>query len=372
MILERYIFREILQKLLWIIGLLLLILASNRFVGFLADAAEGKIPGELVLQMLSMKMLATLPKLLPISLFISVTLALSRLAQDRELTIMSGTGLSTTFQLKTVLKFAAAFSILVFISSFIVGPWAENGVSTLKGRAEQESDISGIGAGQFKEFSKGDRIVYVENMRAGGEEMEGVFLQVRQQNGLGVLRSSTARYEFSERTGSRYIAFKQGHRYVGTPGKMNYRITRYRTYGVLLDQNENSKTVLKLEAVPSLSLLDSEYPEYKAEFQWRLSYIFATLLLPLLAVALNGLAFRETRYVPLFIAIMVYFIYSNLLGISKTLIKRDDLTPFIGMWWVHLLLILTVVVILKYPKIRHWRRRDTSQQLLSEKAESRE
>ena len=364
MILERYIYREILQKLLWILGLLLLILASNRFVGFLADAAEGKIPGELVLQMLSMKMLATLPKLLPISLFISVTLALSRLAQDRELTIMSGTGLSSLFQFRTILKFAAIFSILVFLSSFVIGPWAENGVSRLKGRAEQEADITGIGAGQFKEFSKGDRIVYVENMGAGGEEMENVFLQVRQRNGLGVLRSSSARYEFSERTGSRYIAFKQGHRYVGTPGQMDYRITRYRTYGVLIEQNENAKAVLKLEAVPSLKLLGSEYPEYKAELQWRLSYIFAALLLPLLAVSLNGLSFRETRYVPLFIAIMVYFIYSNLLGISKTLIKRDDLTPLIGMWWVHLLLIGTIVLIYKYPYLRHWRRRDLSQQLL--------
>jgi len=365
MILERYIYKEILEKLLWIIGLLLLILASNRFVGFLADAAEGELPGELVFQMLTMKMLSTLPKLLPISLFISVTLALSRLAQDRELTIMSGTGLAAGFQIKTVFKFALAFSLIVFISSFVVGPWAENGVSGLKGRAEQESDISGIGAGQFKEFSKGDRIVYVENMAADNEAMENVFLQVRQRDTLGVLRSSSANYEFSERTGSRYIAFQQGHRYVGKPGMLDYQITRYRTYGVLIEQNEEAKTVVKLEAVPSLKLIGSERPPYQAELQWRMSYIIATLLLPLLAVALNGLSFRETRYVPLFIAIMVYFIYSNLLGISKTLIKRDDLSAMIGMWWVHILLVITIIAIFKYPQIRFWRHRNIRQQVLS-------
>lgn len=365
MILERYIFREILEKLLWIIGLLVLILASNRFVGFLADAAEGKLPGELVLQMLSMKMLATLPKLLPISLFISVTLALSRLNQDRELTIISASGLHLSFQFRTVLKFAIGFSILVFIASFIVSPWAEGGVSGLKGRAEKESDISGIGAGQFKEFSKGDRIVYIENMTDNDRVMENVFLQIRQKGDLGVLRSDTARYEFSERTGSRYIEFENGRRYVGKPGAQNYQITRYRTYGVLIEQNDELKTVNKLEAIPSLQLLGSKVPGHKAEFQWRLSYIFSTLLLPLLAVALNGLSFRETRYVPLFIAITVYFIYSNLLGISKTLIKRDELSAFIGMWWVHLLLVLVIFAILNYPRLRHWRRRDTSHQVIS-------
>ncbi|MFT5131946.1 MAG: lipopolysaccharide export system permease protein [Gammaproteobacteria bacterium] len=362
MILERYIYREILEKLLWIMGLLLLILASNRFVGFLSDAAEGDLPGELVLQMLSMKMLSTLPNLLPISLFISVTLAMSRLAQDRELTIISGTGLGAGFQFKTVFKFALIYSLVVFICSFVISPWAEKGVGGLKGRAEQESDISGIGAGQFKEFSKGDRIVYVEKMSADAEAMENVFLQVRQHQDLGVLRSRTARYEFSEHTGSRYIAFEKGHRYLGKPGMLDYQITRYRTYAVLIEQSEEAKAIVRLEAVPSLRLIGSKNPQYKAELQWRMSYIFATLLLPLLAVALTGLSFRETRYVPLFIAIMVYFIYSNLLGISKTLIKRDDLSAMIGMWWVHLLLILTIVAIFKYPRISYWRHRKIRQQ----------
>jgi lipopolysaccharide export system permease protein len=365
MILERYIYREILEKLLWIIGLLLLILASNRFVGFLADAADGELPGELVLQMLTMKMLATLPKLLPISLFISVTLALSRLAQDRELTIISVSGLAVGFQIKTVLKFAVIFSLLVFLSSFVVGPWAVKGVSGLKGRAEQESDISGISAGQFKEFSKGDRIVYIENMSDDSELMENVFLQVRQHNDLGVLRSDSAKYEFSERTGSRYIAFQHGRRYVGKPGMLDYQITEYRTYAVLIEQNDEAKSVVKLEAVPSLKLLGSDLAPHKAELQWRMSYIFATLLLPMLAVALNGLSFRETRYVPLFIAIMVYFIYSNLLGISKTLIKRDDLSPLIGMWWVHLLLAVIIVVIFKYPTFRYWHSGDVRQKILT-------
>lgn len=364
MILERYIYREILEKLLWIVGLLILVLASNRFVRFLSDAAEGKLPGDLVLQMLSMKMLATMPRLLPISLFISVTLALSRLAQDRELTIYSGSGLSGSFRFATVFKFALVFSIIVFVTSFIVAPWAENGVGSLKGRAEQESDITGIGAGQFKEFSKGDRIVYVENMLEGDTKMENVFLQVRQRNDLGVLRSSSANYEFSERSGSRYIAFNNGHRYVGTPGNMDYQITQYRTYGVLIEQQNERKSVVRLEGVPSKELLGSDLPKYKAELQWRLSYVIASLLLPLLAVALNGLSFRETRYIPLFISIMVYFIYSNLLGISKTLVKRDELSAFIGLWWVHILLILIIYAIFKYPRFWFWHRRDNSQQLI--------
>jgi hypothetical protein len=47
-IIQRYIYTELLQKLAWILSLLILVLASNRFVGFLADAAEGHLPADMV------------------------------------------------------------------------------------------------------------------------------------------------------------------------------------------------------------------------------------------------------------------------------------------------------------------------------------
>ena len=92
MILRRYIHREIAEKLGWIIGLLLLIIMSNRFVRYLADAAAGAFPADLVFQALVMKMLTTLPKLMPIAIFLAVLLGLSRLARDRELTAVSVAG----------------------------------------------------------------------------------------------------------------------------------------------------------------------------------------------------------------------------------------------------------------------------------------
>jgi lipopolysaccharide export system permease protein len=31
----------------------------------------------------------------------------------------------------------------------------------------------------------------------------------------------------------------------------------------------------------------------------------------------------------------VYFVYSNLLSASKIWVEKGDLTPVIGVWWVH-------------------------------------
>ncbi len=356
MIFRRYIHKEIAEKLGWIIGLLLLVLTSHRFVGYLADAAVGELPGELLFQLLGMKMLASLPKLLPVALFLAVILALSRLSQDKELIIVSAAGVPSAFPFWAVSQFALAFAVLIVIISFFIAPRAELQVAKLREQAKVEADVSGISAGQFREFSQGERVVYVEQLSLDKSSMLNVFLQLRQDENLGVLNAARAHYVFSPGSGSRYVVFEQGRRYIGSPGDKDYQITKYRTYAVLLDDEEQKAPPAKLELLPTSELLGATQPGHKAEMQWRISYVLTGLLLPLLAVALTRFAFSERRYTFILIAIMIYFIYSNLLGISKSLVRRDKLSPYIGLWWVHLLLLLVIILIIKLPAIRRWYR----------------
>jgi lipopolysaccharide export system permease protein len=357
MILERHIHREVLEKSGWVLAILLLVLASNRFVDYLADAAAGKLPVGLIFDMLAMKLVAMLPRILPIAIFIAVMLAMSRMARDRELVVMAGAGLSAGFQFATVARVAGLFALPVLLASFIVSPWAERRVQELRDRAEVESDVTGIAPGQFREFSQGDRIVYVERVRKGREVMEDVFLQVRERARLGVLTSDRARYRTEPRTGSRYVLFEDGRRYVGQPGALDYQVTEYQAYAVLLQQGAAGAVSEQLEAVPTLQLLRQPTPAHSAELQWRLSAIIAGLLLPLLGVAMSRFSFNEHRYAPLFVAVAIYFIYSNLLGISKTLFKRDQIPGYVGLWWVHALLICAVLLILFGPALRRRLRR---------------
>ncbi|MEX2353283.1 MAG: LptF/LptG family permease, partial [Gammaproteobacteria bacterium] len=236
MILQRYIFREILANLGWITGFLLLILGSHRFVDYLGDAAAGDIPADLIMQMLGMKMLSILPRILPVALFLGVVLALSRMTQDRELEVVASAGVAERFKILSILKFSAIFSVLVFIASFYLSPWAEGQVRELRERAEVESDISGIAAGQFREFSRGDMVVYVEDIAPDQAYMRNVFLQSREDGELGVLNAARARYYIKPGSGSRYVLFEDGSRYLGEPGESDYQIINYRTYAVLLEQ----------------------------------------------------------------------------------------------------------------------------------------
>jgi len=364
LIIERYIHREILLRVVWIAGLLFLIFASNKFVDFLADAAAGKLPVNMILNMLWLKMLAIQPELLPVTLFLAVLLAYARLSRDNELAVLATSGVGKTHQLMIVARLAALLCLVIAGISFYAAPWAESKIMLLKLDAKKDADITGILAGKFKEFSKGDRVVYVESISEDKRTMENVFLQIRQRNKLGVLTSDSARFDVDEDSGNRFIVFENGRRYVGKPGMLDYRITEYVKYGVLIETESVDSVASKLDAVPTPVLLVSELPMHRAELQWRISSVIACFLLALLAVLLNQFSIGQKPYLLIFISILAYFLYNNLLGISKTLLKRDDISPYLGLWWVHIILILIMIFLYYLPVLMQMRKRDNKLQVL--------
>jgi len=365
LILRRSIHLEILQRLFWLAGLLFLIYSSDRFAEYLADAAAGKISSSLVFEMLWLKLVSVLPRLLPVTIFLAVILTYSRLVSDNEMAIMFTTGMRKLEQLKIVSLLIVPVCIVVAGVAFLLAPWAEVSLQKLKTQARQDADITGIAAGQFKEFSKGDRIVYVESLSGDKTAMENIFLQVRQHGRQGVLTSDRAVFELDEASGNRYIKFEDGRRYVGTPGALDYKITEYKTYAILLETGESVLDAGKrLSSIPTSILLFSELAKHKAELQWRVSSVLSCMLLSLLAVLLSQLPIGEKRYVLIFISMLIYFIYSNLLGVSKSLLERDEIPSFIGLWWVHALLIITILLLYYLPQIRRWLKQSNEVQVL--------
>lgn len=364
MIIKRYIYSELLQKLIWILSLLILIFASNKFVGFLADAVEGSLPAKMVFLMLGYKILATLPKILPLSILIAMLLAFSRMVNDRELVILSAAGVSKIFQIKVVIRFALVFCLFVSVITLYLAPIAEQRIHEFKEKAKQDTDISGIKPGQFKEFNQGNRVVYVQNPSSEKGSMEEIFLQVRQEEKLGVLTSDSARFKIDKKSGNKYVVFSKGRRYVGEPGMLDYRITEYDKYAILTESAIVNPGAGKTASLPTAEIFASDNKAHQAEFQWRISLILSCLLLSILAILLMQSHTSERRYTPFVIGISIYLIYSNLLSIAQTLLKRDVIAGFIGLWWVHVILIAVLLLLYYLPQIRYMINGDDEHQLI--------
>jgi len=77
-----------------------------------------------------------------------------------------------------------------------------------------------------------------------------------------------------------------------------------------------------------------------AELEWRISLALSVLVLTLLAVPLSKVKPKQGRYAKLAPAVLFYIVYANLLFLARAWIKKGVLAPWLGIWWVHLLILL--------------------------------
>jgi lipopolysaccharide export system permease protein len=364
-ILRRYLFREIVITFLGVFVLLLLIFISLKMVDHLAQAAAGRIPVGAVLSLVGLTTLTLMGLLVPLCLFGAVLFALGRLQRDNEIIAMAGAGIGGRYLHRNVLQLTAIFALAVASCSLFFGPWAQREMRDLKVRAEQESDITGVTPGRFKEFSDGNRVVFVRSLSPDKRHLEEVFMQERRDERLSVLSANNAVIATEEGTGHRYALFQDGSSYRGVPGQADYEITHYQRFGWRIDQGASASAGENVKSAPTTRLLMDEDPASTAELQWRVSIPIMTVLLSVFAVSLLGLVGRGNRYGAILLAVLVYFTYSNLLGVARTMVKKEHVHPIVGLWWVHLLVLAVILLMENYPRLlRAWRERRQTRQTL--------
>ncbi len=344
-ILDRYLTKEVFYALLGVTPVVLLIFLSDRFVRFMADAAAGKIPSELILTLITLKFLSVLVILLPLTFYIAVMLALGRLYKDSEMTVLAACGVGPLRILSPILKLSFGVALLVSLLSLYVSPWAITKSDELKARAQAASEITGLTPGRFKESRSGDRIVYVEHVAPDRLSMSNVFVQSREQGKLGIVSAERGVQTVDQESGDVFIVLENGQRYEGTPGSADYKVVQYARYSVRINESEPDEIRHQHAAQGSRALLTSTERGAAAELQWRFSMPLSVVLLAALAVQLARATPRQGKYAKVLLAILIYLIYSNLLGIARAWLERDLIPPWVGLWWVHGALLLVIALL---------------------------
>ena len=81
------------------------------------------------------------------------------------------------------------------------------------------------------------------------------------------------------------------------------------------------------------------------------------LVLMVLAVPLAKLRPRQGRFARIGLAILAYFLYSNLLAAVRVWMEKDSVAGQLGLWWVHLVPLGLAAAMLWAEEHPNWRRR---------------
>lgn len=343
MIISRYLIKEIAQTLFGVLLVLMLIGLSVQLVGLFAEVTAGNLSLNTVMVVFGLKAIKMLLVVLPLSLYLSVLMTLSQLYQNNEMSAISACGISQTYILRSVLSFALLFSIIVGIFSLQIVPWANNLQQDIVEKAENSSSIEGMIAGRFKEMSSGGGVMYTEGTNEEHTRLENVFIQRKLKKDESITRAKYGSQTINESTGDRFLVLEKGVRFEGQAGKKGYTVIEFEQHGVRLSEKSSAPQGQKHTAIPTLELMKKDHASYKAEFHSRLAPIFLCLLLSALAVPLSQTSPRQGRYARLGLGLVIYLVFSNLIYVGKNWINLGKVSPDLGLWWIHAILLMLVV-----------------------------
>ncbi len=349
-IFDRYLLKEVIYGWLAVTVILWLILVSNRLVRYLADAAAGDIPGEVIFKLLALKMVWYLIHIVPFALALGVVLGLGRLYRDSEMTVMAACGVGTWRIYKPVLGFGLLVAAALAWLALYVSPAVQDISHRLETAAARQADMTALGAGRFNEIQAGRLTFYAERLSADKQTMENLFIAFKSnpwdKTQQQIVRAKSAYRKRDEATGDQFLVLVDGVRYEGVPGEAAYRIMQFDEYGVRIDMPYRYAAITKRATTPTATLLASSDAGDIAELQWRLSMPLSVISLLLLAVPLSRSSPRKGRYGRLVIAILLFVIYYNLLGTAKVWVGDGSVPPVIGLWWVPVFPVVITAILL--------------------------
>jgi len=346
-IIDRYILKELLLTWLAVGLVLMLILLSGTLVQLLGKAADGRIPSDVIWVLLLFMGARYLILLIPLSLYLGVLLTFSRLYKDNEMAAMGACGIGLMRLYRPLLMLIIpVVSLFMYLTLYLM-PMVSQQAAQLKTEIANRSELTGLSAGRFNQSRKGDAIMFLQRQSEDGKQMQDVFLHqgdTKEQNPLfDQMESADLARRYKDENGRHFILFEKGQIYEGEPGTSNYRITRYEKKGIYLPEQQTLQKSSRKNALSTAELWNSTRIDYRAELHWRLSLPIGAFLLAVLALPLSYTTPRKGRYSKLALAILIYLIYSNLLGIGQTWVEKEKVPEWLGLWWVHGFAILLIV-----------------------------
>ncbi|HAZ61267.1 MAG TPA: LPS export ABC transporter permease LptF [Gammaproteobacteria bacterium] len=359
--LRRYLLSEMLRGFGAVFVCLVGVYLASRAAHYIGDAAAGRLQQAVVLELVWLQLVIALPTLTPACLYLGIFITLARMQRDQELVAMQAAGSGLRFLLASSVRLGLVVGLLLFVVAVVLTPWAERRSQDIRAQAAEVSDASTLIPGRFRELSGTDHVLYFRAAAREGGVLSDVFLYADDGSGFDVLRAREAEFIFDPATRQRWVEFRDGTREEGTNADLANEGTRFERYRVRMDHGsrEGGGDPTRTKSRGSLDLLMDDSPTAAAELQWRMAPLFVALNLSLLAVLVvgSGSGRGRRRDLPILIALLAYFLYNNVLGIARTMVRREQLPEWLGLWSVHLFALMIMALVYFWPAIRHRLRR---------------
>ena len=343
MIIHRAFIREVLQTCAAVTAILFSIFFVTRLVGFLSQAAEGDIAINSVFLLLVLKMLTYLDVIIPLVIYISILLVMGRWIRDNEMTVISACGIGIGQFLKPVMTLFVILGLAVGAFSLYISPLAAEVGQSIEHKYRNRSDATGVIPGVFTETRGGNGVYFVESYDGNTDTFRDIFVYNVGEQDDSVVVATSGYKTVDEKTNDDFLVLKHGSQYRGTAGSTEYSVVDFETYAVRLKQRAANNMRLAVKARPTLSLVGDTLPLAIGELHWRISKIVMLPVLMIFALSFSSISYRKARFPGMLTALLIYFCYSNVLGLVVALIRKESVPAHASLWITNVIFLLIAI-----------------------------
>lgn len=360
----RYLTRDVLTHMLAVSFVLLVVIFSGRFVKYLAEAAVGDLAADILLPVMFFRLPGFLELIVPLGLFIGILMSYGRLYVESEMVVLSACGVSPGRLALYTMVPALLVALLVGLLSLLVTPLGAARSAELLQDPSSSQGLQTLAAGRFQTRRGTDMVSYARQIDPETGVMQSVFLsQGNDRDGedsrMVVTVANEGEVRMDPETGARYLELRDGFRYEGFPGALDYRVTRFERFGELIPEPEGGiRTAAPVDGRTTRALLASAEAQDVAALHWRLSLPVMVPIVALIALCMSRTDHRRGRYIMMAPAFVLYLVYLLLLANARSAVEDGKTSMIAGLWGVHLVfLALGLAMLFGGGVLARWRYR---------------
>ncbi|MDP1998257.1 MAG: LPS export ABC transporter permease LptF [Rhodoferax sp.] len=304
---------------------LVTVVMTMALIRTLGRAAQGSFNPSDVLLVMGYTVLAQLPTLLTMSLFIAIISTVSRMYRESEMVIWFTSGRGLISLMGPLLRFAWPVFLVITALALFVLPWSKQEIETLKFQFEKRGDIERIEPGQFQESAGGQRVFFIEKNEPGKQTGSNVFIATTENGKETVTSAQSGRIE--QINNEQFVLLSNGQRLESVTEKSELKISEFEEYGVRVrTSNLGSNDFVPLNTRLTVDLIKNPTAPNLSELSWRIGLILAALNFVLIGLAISSVNPRVGRSANLVFALLAFVVYYNLLGLGQSWIASGKMS----------------------------------------------
>lgn len=339
---------------------LVTVVMTMMLIRTLGQASRGSLNPSDVMLVMGYTVLAYLPTILTLSLFLSIIATLSRMYRDSEMVIWFCCGRGLSAWLTPLVRFAWPIWLVVATLALLVLPWSNQQIENMKNQYAKRGDLERIEPGQFQESANGRRVFFVEKDSSDPRSGNNVFIATNENGKETITSARSGRVESVGK--DQFLMLGKGQRLESALDAPNLKISEFEEYGVKVGANEFDPTAyVPVKTRPTLELLENQTPSNQAELSWRIGLILASFNFVLISIVVSSVNPRVGRSGNLIFALFAFVIYFNLLNLGQSWIAAGRISLGGLLLALHGgTLALGLLWLAKGHNNWHWRRSTTS------------